>query len=51
MILFVVSGFIIFGSDILFRKGKIATLKDLLKVKGLGLLVAIISTFIMIYGK
>lgn len=51
MILFVASGFIVFGSDFLFRKGKIKDLKQLLKVKGIGLLIAIISTFLMIYGK
>lgn len=51
MILFVISGFVVFSSDRLFRSGKITSLKTLLKIKGAGLLVSIIATILMIYGK
>ncbi|EOC99494.1 hypothetical protein [Caldisalinibacter kiritimatiensis] len=49
--MFVLSGFIVFGSDIQYRKGKINSLKSLLVVKSIGLLMAVIGAILMFYGK
>ncbi|WP_425448147.1 hypothetical protein [Dethiothermospora halolimnae] len=50
-IMFLISGLIVFGSDRLFKKGKISSLKTLLIVKSSGLLVAIVAVLVMFYGK
>jgi len=51
IILFIISGIIIFGTDRLVRMGKIKEAKTLLKVKLSGLALAIISAFLMFYGQ
>lgn len=50
-VLFVISGFIVFGSDFYFKKGKIKTLKGLLKIKILALFLSVLGAFLMFYGK
>jgi len=46
--LLLVGSLIVFGSDKLFRKGKIKTMKKLLTVKGIGLAVTLLGMIIMI---
>lgn len=50
-VLFIISGFIVFGSDLYFKKGKIKTLKGLLKIKIFGLFLSILGALLMFYGK
>ena len=49
--LFIISGLIVFGSDLYFKKGKIKTLKGLLKIKIFGLFLSILGALLMFYGK
>lgn len=51
VIIFAISGIIVFGADRLFRSGKIKTLKGLLIVKTGGLALAVVSALIMFYGQ
>ncbi|MDW7667830.1 MAG: hypothetical protein SCJ93_03325 [Bacillota bacterium] len=46
--LLVIGALIVFGSDKLFKKGKIQTMKDLLIVKGIGLAITVVGMIIMI---
>jgi len=46
--LLLVGSLIVFGSDKLFRKGKIQTMKKLLIVKGVGLAITLLGMIIMI---
>ncbi|WP_183108787.1 hypothetical protein [Thermohalobacter berrensis] len=47
-LLFILSGFILFGSDFYFKKGKIKSLKTLLKIKLSALVIAILATLLML---
>ncbi|MGF7059597.1 hypothetical protein [Brassicibacter mesophilus] len=51
VILFAISGIIVFGADRLFKSGKIKTIKGLLIVKTTGLALAVASALIMFYGQ
>ncbi|SCG82530.1 hypothetical protein DW1_0923 [Proteiniborus sp. DW1] len=51
MLLIILGTVIIFGSDILFKRGKITTLQSLLKIKLIGLGLTIAATLLMIFGK
>ena len=51
LLLFLVGGVIIFGSDMLFKRRKITTLKSLLITKLIGLGITIAASILMIYGK
>ncbi len=51
IILFIVSGVIIFGSDIMAKKGRISSLKKLLIIKVSALIIAALSVILMIYGQ
>lgn len=48
--LFIIGSVIVFGSDRLYKKGKIPDLKSLLIVKSTGLGITIVGVVIMIYG-
>lgn len=48
--LFIISTIIIFGSDRLFKKGKISTVKELVKVKSIGTGLLFLSVILMILG-
>lgn len=51
-ILFFIAGAIfVFGSNILFKRGKITTLESLLRTKLIGLGLTIVATILMIFGK
>lgn len=50
-VIFLLSGLIVFGSDRLYRKKKITSLKSLLIVKSSGLLGSVIGALVMFYGK
>ncbi|QIB26784.1 hypothetical protein [Caloranaerobacter azorensis] len=49
--MFIISGLIIFISDSYFKKGKIKTLKSLLRIKIIGLFLSILGALLMFYGK
>lgn len=51
IILFILSGIIVFGADRFYRKEKIKSLKSLLIIKVSALSVGIISVFLMLYGQ
>lgn len=51
VIIFILSGLIVFGSDKFYKKGKIKSLKSLLIIKSSGLFASIIGVLIMFYGK
>lgn len=51
LILFIAGTLGLFGSDTLFKRGKITTLKSLLMAKSIGLGLTILATIIMIIGK
>lgn len=51
MLLIILGTVIIFGSDILFKRGKITTLQSLLRAKLIGLGLTIAATLLMIFGK
>lgn len=46
--LLLLGALIVFGADKLFKKEKIKTMKDLLIVKGVGLVITVIGMIIMI---
>ena len=48
--LFIIGSVIVFGSDRLYKRGKITDLKSLLIVKSLGLGITIAGVVVMIYG-
>ncbi|WP_202711387.1 hypothetical protein [Sporosalibacterium faouarense] len=50
-IIFIISGFMVLGTDKLYRKEKIKSLKVLLLVKSSGLLGSVLGALIMMYGK
>lgn len=50
-IMFILSGLVVFGSDRLYKNGKIQNIKTLLIVKSSGLLASIGGAFLMFYGK
>lgn len=51
-VLFIIAGAVfVFGSDRLFKSGKITTVKSLLIAKLIGLGLTIVATILMIFGK
>ncbi len=46
--LLIIGALITFGADSLYKKGKVKTMKNLLKIKGLGLGLTIIGVLLMI---
>lgn len=50
LVLFIIGSAIVFGSDRLYKRGKITDLKLLLIVKSLGLGITIAGVAVMIYG-
>lgn len=51
VLLIIIGAFFVLGSDILFKRGKITTLKSLLVTKLIGLGLTILATIFMIFGK
>lgn len=50
-IVFILSGFMVLGTDKLYRKEKIKSIKTLLIIKSSGLLGSVLGALIMMYGK
>lgn len=50
-IVFILSGFMVLGTDKLYRKEKIKGIKTLLIIKSSGLLGSVLGALIMMYGK
>ena len=46
--LLIIGAFITFGADSMYKKGKVQSMKNLLKIKGIGLGLTVIGVLIMI---
>lgn len=51
IILFIAGTILLFSSNVLYKKGKITTVKELLSVKSTGLGLVILATILMLLGK